>query len=131
MGGIIITGFVMMTVYLPVFHDLKLTSTYEVVIHTEITSHKLIPIQFNIIIIPLYLQYLQTRFDRKMRLFGCILFIFSQVRLCLNLHYIFMKNAFALYLHSVPTYLSFYPINLVLISQSERQLSQQQQRHTQ
>jgi hypothetical protein len=29
-GGIIITGFVMMEVYLPVFHDLKLTSTYQV-----------------------------------------------------------------------------------------------------
>ncbi|CRK86766.1 CLUMA_CG000598, isoform A [Clunio marinus] len=52
MGGIITMGFIMMYVYLPVFHDLKLTSTYE---------------------------YLQTRFDKKMRLFGCILFIFSQM----------------------------------------------------
>jgi solute carrier family 5 (sodium-coupled monocarboxylate transporter), member 8/12 len=30
MGGIITMGFVMMYVYLPVFHDLKLTSTYQV-----------------------------------------------------------------------------------------------------
>jgi solute carrier family 5 (sodium-coupled monocarboxylate transporter), member 8/12 len=30
MGGIILMGFVMMEVYLPVFHDLKLTSTYQV-----------------------------------------------------------------------------------------------------
>lgn len=29
-GGVITMGFVMMYVYLPVFHDLKLTSTYEV-----------------------------------------------------------------------------------------------------
>lgn len=30
MGGIITMGFVMMYIYLPVFHDLKLTSTYQV-----------------------------------------------------------------------------------------------------
>lgn len=30
MGGIITMGFVMMSVFLPVFHDLKLTSTYQV-----------------------------------------------------------------------------------------------------
>lgn len=29
-GGVITMGFIMMYVYLPVFHDLKLTSTYEV-----------------------------------------------------------------------------------------------------
>ncbi|XP_053661255.1 sodium-coupled monocarboxylate transporter 1 [Anopheles marshallii] len=46
-GGVISMGFIMMYFYLPVFHNLKLTSTY---------------------------QYLQTRFDRRMRLFGSILF---------------------------------------------------------
>ncbi|XP_035919646.1 sodium-coupled monocarboxylate transporter 1 [Anopheles stephensi] len=46
-GGVITMGFIMMYFYLPVFHNLKLTSTY---------------------------QYLQTRFDRRMRLFGSILF---------------------------------------------------------
>ncbi|XP_035777396.1 sodium-coupled monocarboxylate transporter 1-like [Anopheles albimanus] len=46
-GGVITMGFVMMYFYLPVFHNLKLTSTY---------------------------QYLQTRFDKRMRLFGSILF---------------------------------------------------------
>jgi len=40
-------GIVLSTVYLPVFHDLKLTSTYE---------------------------YLEKRFDKKMRLLGSILF---------------------------------------------------------
>lgn len=30
MGGIITMGFIMSSVYLPVFHDLKLTSTYQV-----------------------------------------------------------------------------------------------------
>ncbi|XP_058129313.1 sodium-coupled monocarboxylate transporter 1-like [Anopheles ziemanni] len=46
-GGVITMGFIMMYFYLPVFHNLKLTSTY---------------------------QYLQTRFDKRMRLFGSILF---------------------------------------------------------
>ncbi|XP_058447628.1 sodium-coupled monocarboxylate transporter 1-like [Malaya genurostris] len=46
-GGVISMGFIMMYIYLPVFHNLKLTSTY---------------------------QYLQTRFDKRMRLFGSILF---------------------------------------------------------
>ncbi|CAD7087198.1 unnamed protein product [Hermetia illucens] len=45
--GVIMMGVIMMYVYLPVFHDLKLTSTY---------------------------QYLETRFDKRMRLFGSILF---------------------------------------------------------
>lgn len=30
MGGILSMGFVMQSVFLPVFHDLKLTSTYQV-----------------------------------------------------------------------------------------------------
>lgn len=46
-GGVILMGIVMTTVYLPVFHDLKLTSTYE---------------------------YLERRFDKKTRLFGSVLF---------------------------------------------------------
>lgn len=46
-GGVIFMGIVMTTVYLPVFHDLKLTSTYE---------------------------YLERRFDKKIRLFGSVLF---------------------------------------------------------
>ncbi|XP_012265527.1 sodium-coupled monocarboxylate transporter 1-like [Athalia rosae] len=45
--GVILMGIVMTTVYLPVFHDLKLTSTYE---------------------------YLERRFDKKTRLFGSVLF---------------------------------------------------------
>ncbi|XP_046614601.1 sodium-coupled monocarboxylate transporter 1-like [Neodiprion virginianus] len=46
-GGVVLMGIVMTTVYLPVFHDLKLTSTYE---------------------------YLERRFDKKTRLFGSVLF---------------------------------------------------------
>lgn len=46
-GGVISMGFIMMHIYLPVFHNLQLTSTY---------------------------QYLQTRFDKRMRLFGSVLF---------------------------------------------------------
>lgn len=34
-GGVITMGFIMMYVYLPVFHDLKLTSTYEVTYATQ------------------------------------------------------------------------------------------------
>ncbi|KAK2588414.1 hypothetical protein KPH14_004415 [Odynerus spinipes] len=48
--GVIIVGFVMSGVYLPVFHELKLTSTYE---------------------------YLERRFDKKIRLLGSILFSIS------------------------------------------------------
>lgn len=49
-GGVLTMGVIMTYVYLPVFHDLKLTSTY---------------------------QYLETRFDKRMRLFGSILFTFG------------------------------------------------------
>ncbi|XP_055375801.1 sodium-coupled monocarboxylate transporter 1 isoform X2 [Condylostylus longicornis] len=45
--AVIAMGFIMSYVYLPVFHDLKLTSTY---------------------------HYLETRFDKRMRLFGSVLF---------------------------------------------------------
>lgn len=48
--GVIIVGFVMSWIYLPVFHDLKLTSTYE---------------------------YLEKRFDKKIRLLGSLLFSIS------------------------------------------------------
>ncbi len=50
--GVLLMGVVMTFVFLPVFHDLQLTSTYE---------------------------YLETRFDRKMRLFGSIMFTFGTV----------------------------------------------------
>ncbi|EDS39425.1 conserved hypothetical protein [Culex quinquefasciatus] len=52
-GGVISMGFIMMYIYLPVFHNLQLTSTY---------------------------QYLQTRFDKRIRLFGSVLFTFATVR---------------------------------------------------
>ncbi|XP_025261690.1 sodium-coupled monocarboxylate transporter 1-like [Camponotus floridanus] len=45
--AVIVVGFVMSNVFLPVFHDLKLTSTYE---------------------------YLEKRFDKRMRLLGSLLF---------------------------------------------------------
>ncbi|XP_076278048.1 sodium-coupled monocarboxylate transporter 1 [Lasioglossum baleicum] len=45
--GVIVVGFVMSIIYLPVFHELKLTSTYE---------------------------YLERRFDKKIRLLGSALF---------------------------------------------------------
>lgn len=51
-AAVIIMGFIMSYVYLPVFHDLKLTSTY---------------------------QYLETRFDKRMRLFGSIMFAFGSM----------------------------------------------------
>ncbi|XP_076377742.1 sodium-coupled monocarboxylate transporter 1 isoform X2 [Megalopta genalis] len=46
--GVVIVGFVMSIIYLPVFHELKLTSTYE---------------------------YLEKRFDKKIRLLGSALFM--------------------------------------------------------
>lgn len=39
-GAIIAMGVVMMYVYLPVFHDLKLVSTYEVSYYTILNNHK-------------------------------------------------------------------------------------------
>jgi solute carrier family 5 (sodium-coupled monocarboxylate transporter), member 8/12 len=51
-GGVLLTGVAMMYAYLPVFHGLQLTSTY---------------------------QYLQTRFDKRMRLFGSVLFTIGSV----------------------------------------------------
>ncbi|XP_033222969.1 sodium-coupled monocarboxylate transporter 1-like [Belonocnema kinseyi] len=45
--GVILVGFVMSNVYLPVFHELKLTSTYE---------------------------YLEMRFNKKIRILGSVLF---------------------------------------------------------
>ncbi|XP_046815869.1 sodium-coupled monocarboxylate transporter 1-like isoform X2 [Vespa crabro] len=50
--GLIITGFIMSKVFLPVFHDLKITSTYE---------------------------YLERRFDKKIRLLGSFLFSISMI----------------------------------------------------
>lgn len=51
-GAIILMGLAMYYIYLPVFHDLKLISTY---------------------------QYLETRFDQRIRLFGSILFTFGSL----------------------------------------------------
>uniref|UniRef100_A0A1B6DZY1 Sodium-coupled monocarboxylate transporter 1 n=1 Tax=Clastoptera arizonana TaxID=38151 RepID=A0A1B6DZY1_9HEMI len=51
-GGLILMGLVMSKAYLPVFHDLKLTSSYE---------------------------YLAMRFDNKVRLFGSLLFCISVI----------------------------------------------------
>ncbi|KOC64219.1 Sodium-coupled monocarboxylate transporter 1 [Habropoda laboriosa] len=48
--GVIIVGFLMSSIYLPIFHELKLTSTYE---------------------------YLERRFDKKIRLLGSVLFSIS------------------------------------------------------
>ncbi|XP_045470959.1 sodium-coupled monocarboxylate transporter 1-like isoform X2 [Harmonia axyridis] len=51
-GGLFIMAFVFQYIYLPVFHNLNLTSTYE---------------------------YHERRFDRKVRLFGSILFSFGMI----------------------------------------------------
>ncbi|CAK9798458.1 Sodium-coupled monocarboxylate transporter 1 [Anthophora plagiata] len=48
--AVIIVGFLMSTIYLPIFHELKLTSTYE---------------------------YLEKRFDKKIRILGSVLFSIS------------------------------------------------------
>lgn len=50
--GVILVGFVMSNVYLPVFHELRLTSTY---------------------------GYLERRFDKKVRILGSVLFGFGIV----------------------------------------------------
>ncbi|XP_055375312.1 sodium-coupled monocarboxylate transporter 1 [Condylostylus longicornis] len=51
-GGVIFMGFVMGIFYLPVFHDLNITSTYE---------------------------YLEKRFDSRLRLFGSIMFTLMNI----------------------------------------------------
>lgn len=58
-GGVLFMGVAMTFVFLPVFHDLKLTSTYE---------------------------YLESRFDKKIRIFGAVMFTFGTVR-----NYFFFK----------------------------------------
>lgn len=50
--GVIIVGIVTSGIYLPIFHELKLTSTYE---------------------------YLERRFDRKIRTLGSVLFLIGIV----------------------------------------------------
>ena len=50
--GVIIVGFVTSGIYLPIFHELRLTSTYE---------------------------YLERRFDRKIRTLGSVLFLIGVV----------------------------------------------------
>lgn len=67
--GVITMGVIMSYIYLPVFHDLKLTSTY---------------------------QYLHTRFDKKMRLFGSILFTFGTVNILFIYFFVFQ------HIHSNP-----------------------------
>ncbi|XP_055908293.1 sodium-coupled monocarboxylate transporter 1 [Eupeodes corollae] len=51
-GGVIIMGIVMGTFFLPVFHDLNITSTYE---------------------------YLESRFDRRLRMFGSVMFTIMNI----------------------------------------------------
>ena len=50
--GVVLVGFIMSHVFLPVFHDLKVTTAYE---------------------------YLERRFDNKVRVFASLLFIFGIV----------------------------------------------------
>ncbi|XP_013099176.2 sodium-coupled monocarboxylate transporter 1 [Stomoxys calcitrans] len=50
--GVITMGFVMAIYYLPVFHDLNITSTYE---------------------------YLESRFDRRLRMFGSVMFTIMNI----------------------------------------------------
>ncbi|XP_037935226.1 sodium-coupled monocarboxylate transporter 1-like isoform X1 [Teleopsis dalmanni] len=52
MGSLVLMGFVMYYLFLPVFHNLKLISTY---------------------------QYLETRYNNCVRLFGSVLFIFGSL----------------------------------------------------
>lgn len=65
--GVLTMGIVMTYVFLPVFHDLKLTSTYE---------------------------YLETRFDKKMRLFGSIMFTFGTVSQILKKNFFHFNETF-------------------------------------
>ncbi|XP_005186212.1 sodium-coupled monocarboxylate transporter 1 [Musca domestica] len=50
--GVIAMGFIMSIYYLPVFHDLNITSTYE---------------------------YLESRFDRRLRMFGSVMFTIMNI----------------------------------------------------
>ncbi|KAJ9598086.1 hypothetical protein L9F63_026809, partial [Diploptera punctata] len=61
-------GVAVSTAYLPVFHDLKLTSTYEVII-------SLVLIYYNYYNLLLFSFYLERRFNKKVRLFGSFLIV--------------------------------------------------------
>lgn len=54
-GGVVLMGVVVGRVFLPVFHGLNITSTYE---------------------------YLETRFDRRLRMFGSVMFVIMNVKWC-------------------------------------------------
>lgn len=64
--GVILVGFVMSRIYLPVFHELRLTSTYE---------------------------YLEKRFDKKIRILGSVLFSISVVS-CLDLEHFYKREKY-------------------------------------
>lgn len=60
--GVIIVGFVTSGIYLPIFHELRLTSTYE---------------------------YLEKRFDRKIRTLGSVLFLIGIVSYSSSISFIY------------------------------------------
>lgn len=66
--GVVIVGFIMSNVFLPVFHDLRLTSTYE---------------------------YLEMRFDKKIRILGSILFAIGIVSIYIYYMIFFMDIYFS------------------------------------
>lgn len=70
-------GFFMSTFYLPVFHDLNITSTYEASAKNKCKKKNVDLKAF--IQCPLYLQYLEARFDRRLRMFGAIMFTIMNV----------------------------------------------------
>jgi Na+/proline symporter len=71
--GVVIVGFIMSGVYLPVFHDLRLTSTYE---------------------------YLELRFDKRIRILGSVLFAIGIVSM----------KCMAILQHKIHTVLSKYRV---------------------
>lgn len=70
MGSLILMGFCMFYIFLPVFHDLNLISTYKVSLVFYFASR---------IVNCFPLQYLEQRYNRSLRLFGSVMFIMASV----------------------------------------------------
>lgn len=71
MGSLVLMGFCMFYIFLPVFHDLNLISTYKVSL--------LGLIMMSCVLNHVSLQYLEQRYNRSLRLFGSVMFIMASV----------------------------------------------------
>lgn len=83
--------------FIPVLYELQLTSAYEVnsILFTQCQGSALIGLLlfFNIYFMFIILQYLELRYDKRLRVFGSVLFTVYLVRLVLmEINYTYLLN---------------------------------------